>query len=169
MTRSRIRRLALWVASPLVALAGVSLVADHAPALALINESPSLPLGLYTRTVTSEPARGDVVALAQPPSTRPYLGHLGMPSDVKLLKRVAAVGGDRVCAAAGKVTTRRRDVPVLARDRRGATLPAWQECRVLRADELFVLGDTPGSFDSRYFGPIRRAQVDGVYRETLTW
>jgi len=39
----------------------------------------------------------------------------------------------------------------------------------LRTDELFVLGDTPGSFDSRYFGPIRRAQVEGVYRETLTW
>ncbi len=169
MTRARMRPLLLWVAVPVAVLAGISLAAEHAPALALINESPSLPLGVYTRTVTLEPARGDVVALAQPSSTRPYLGGLGMPSDVKLLKRVAAVGGDRVCAAAGMITTPRHEVPVLTRDRRGAALPAWRECRVLRADELFVLGDTPGSFDSRYFGPIRRAQVDGVYRETLTW
>jgi conjugative transfer signal peptidase TraF len=169
MTSARMRPLMLWVAAPVAVLAGISLAAERVPSLALINESPSLPLGVYMRTVTSEPARGDVVALTQPPSTRPYLGGLGMPSDVKLLKRVAAVGGDRVCAAAGTVTTPRREVPILARDRRGAALASWRECRVLRADELFVLGDTPGSFDSRYFGPVRRAQVDGVYRETLTW
>jgi conjugative transfer signal peptidase TraF len=159
----------LWVAAPVAVLAGISLAAERVPSLALINESPSLPLGVYTRTVTSEPARGDVVALGQPPSTRLYLRGLGMPSDVKLLKRVAAVGGDRVCSTTGTIQTPLREVPVLALDRRGATLPAWRECRVLRTDELFVLGDTPGSFDSRYFGPIRRAQVEGVYRETLTW
>ncbi|PZO03156.1 MAG: conjugal transfer protein [Alphaproteobacteria bacterium] len=169
MTPARIRRLSLWVAVPVTLLAGIALAAQRVPALALINESPSLPLGVYTRTVKSEPARGDVVALSQPPSTRPYLRGLGMPSDVKLLKRVAAVGGDRVCETAGKVATPLREVPVMARDRRGVAVPAWRECRVLRADELFVLGDTPGSFDSRYFGPIHRAQVDGVYRETLTW
>lgn len=26
-----------------------------------------------------------------------------------------------------------------------------------------------GSFDSRYFGPIRRDDVEGVFRESLTW
>ena len=169
MTRPRIRRLFLWVAMPASVLAGISLAADRAPALALINESPSLPLGLYARTGAREATRGDVVALAPPSSVRVYLRGLGMPSDMQLLKRVAAVGGERVCATAGTLTTPRREVPVMARDRRGAALPAWRDCRVLRADELFVLGDTPGSFDSRYFGPVRRAQVDGVYRETLTW
>ena len=52
---------------------------------------------------------------------------------------------------------------------RGAALPAWRECRILAPDEVFLLGDTPGSFDSRYFGPVRRSDVVGVYREVLTW
>jgi len=39
-------------------------------------------------------------------------------------------------------------------------LPIWQDCRRLAADELFI----PTSFDGRYYGPIERARVVGVYR-----
>lgn len=138
------------------------------PALALINESPSLPRGLYLRAgMRIEP--GAVVAVPQPWTARPYLERLGMPGDVLLLKRVAAIGGDRVCAAEGGVRTPGRHTRAPDRDRRGAVLPAWRECRVLATDEVFLLGDTPGSFDSRYFGPVRRSDVVGVYREILTW
>lgn len=55
------------------------------------------------------------------------------------------------------------------RDRRGASLPAWRGCRTLAADELLLLGDTATSFDGRYFGPVRRAEVEGIYREVLQW
>ena len=48
-----------------------------------------------------------------------------MPAEVKLIKRVAAVGGDRVCAEEGAVRTPSRVSPVLARDRRGVALPTW--------------------------------------------
>ncbi|OYW37144.1 MAG: peptidase S26 family protein [Brevundimonas sp. 12-68-7] len=143
--------------------------ADRAPDLALVNESPSLPEGLYVRQADARIAHGSVVAIAQPSSIRPYLARLGMPAEVKLIKRVAAVGGERVCAEEGAVRTPFRVSPVLAHDRRGVALPVWRGCRTLGPDELFLLGDTPGSFDSRYFGPVRRAEVDGVYKETLTW
>jgi type IV secretory pathway protease TraF len=142
--------------------------AGERPALALINESPSLPRGLYLRAGMSiEP--GAVVAVPQPWTVRPYLERMGMPGDVLLLKRVAAIGGDRVCAADGGVQTPGRRTRALDRDRRGAVLPVWRGCRLMAADEVFLLGDTTGSFDSRYFGPVRRSDVVGVYREVLTW
>ncbi|WP_309630136.1 S26 family signal peptidase [Brevundimonas sp.] len=144
-------------------------VADRTPALALVNESPSLPRGLYLREIGAAPERGATVALPQPPAARAYLGALGMPPQVLLIKRVAAIEGDLVCRERAAVTAAGRTAPVVERDRRGGTLPQWRGCRRLGRGELFVLGDTPGSFDSRYFGPVEVEDLDGVFREILTW
>ena len=92
-----------------------------------------------------------------------------MPADVLLLKRVAAVGGDAVCEADGLLRTPDRTVRVRERDRVGLGLPRWTGCRRLGPGELFVLGDTETSFDSRYFGPVRVEQLTGVYREGVRW
>ena len=157
-----------WAPISGVAFAAVATIGLEGPALVLINESPSLPRGLYLRT--GPPIeRGAVVAIAQPAAARAYLMRLGMPGDVLLLKRVAAVEGDRVCAWPGTVRMPGREVRRLDRDRQGKALPAWRECRLMARDELFLLGDTPGSFDSRYFGAVRRAEAKGVYQEVLTW
>lgn len=168
MTDQRIAR--RWKAGAMSI--GVFLAATAAgrerPAPALINESPSLPRGLYLR-IGAAIELGAVVAVPQPAAVRPYLKRLGVPGDVVLLKRVAAVGGEPVCAVGGAVRTPGRRASALERDRQGAILPAWRECRMLAPDEVFLLGDTPGSFDSRYFGPVRRSDVVGVYREILTW
>lgn len=146
-----------------------SLILDHAPALALVNESPSLPTGVYIRVPGAVPERAAIVAVPQPASGRAYLAGLGMPSDVLLIKRVAATGGQVVCRHGGSLSTPGRTVEVKDRDRRGVRLPVWHGCRRLAADELFLLGDTASSFDSRYFGPVRRDQVQGVFAEGLTW
>jgi len=151
-----------------VASAAVVGIGFDGPALALVNESPSLPRGLYLR-IGATVERGAVVAIIQPAAVRSYLMRLGMPGDVLLLKRVAAVEGDLVCAGFGIVRTPGRQVQTLDRDRQGAALPVWRDCRRLARDELFLLGDTPGSFDSRYFGPVLRGEAVGVYREVLTW
>lgn len=167
MTSKRAGRWRATVSAVGAILASMA-VGGERPTLALINESPSLPRGLYLRSgVAITP--GAVVALPQPVSARPYLERLGMPEDVLLLKRVAAIGGEGVCAADGMVVTHDRRVRTLGRDSRGAVLLVWRGCRLLAADEFFLLGDTPGSFDSRYFGPVRRSDVAGVYRKVLTW
>ncbi|MDI1326973.1 MAG: S26 family signal peptidase [Brevundimonas sp.] len=150
-------------------LASAASVADRTPALALVNESPSLPRGVYLRRAAAEPEPGGVVAIPQPAAARPYLAALRMPPDVLLIKRVAAAGGDTVCRQEDRLVTPRRTVVVHERDRRGVILPAWRGCRRLGPQELFLLGDTPSSFDSRYFGPVHLSQVTGVYRELLTW
>jgi conjugative transfer signal peptidase TraF len=169
MTGAANRSVWVCLAVSLAALGGLAGFARVAPSVALINESPSLPRGLYVRQPQADVTRGRIVAVPQPAPARPYLASLGMPGEVALIKRVAAVGGDRVCVAGGRVWTPDGDRPVRRRDRRGAALPTWEECRRLAAHEIFLLGDTAGSFDSRYFGPVDRAVVIGAYREMVTW
>jgi len=148
---------------------GGNLLAPEGPAMALINESPSVPRGVYVRAGGAAVARGDMVALPQPAGVRGYLAGLGMPPDVRLLKRVAAVEHDPVCRTGDRLIVAGRSVAVRSRDGRGTPLPGWRGCRRLSAGEVFLLGDTSGSFDSRYFGPVRVSDLDGVFREFLTW
>ena len=163
------RRSTVAVTVAILCCAAAAAVADHAPAIALVNESPSLPRGLYLRRPATTPDIGAVVAVPQPVAGRPYLAGLGMPPEILLIKRVAAVGGDTVCREGDRVRTPRRTVLALTRDRHGAVLPRWDGCRVLATDELFLLGETAFSFDSRYFGPVSRTQIEGVYREVVGW
>jgi type IV secretory pathway protease TraF len=138
------------------------------PAPWLINETPSLPRGLYLRS-PAPPAPGTVVAVAPPHAVRAYLESLGAPANARLLKRVAAGPGETVCREGGRLTWPRGGVVALDHDRRGRALPAWRGCRRLAADERLVLGDSAASFDSRYFGPVRLAAVEGVYKEAWRW
>lgn len=173
MTRSiperRTSGLLLRTAAPVAALALIGGLASGSRDLVLVNESPSLPRGLYVRLPGARPETGSIVALPQPEAVRPYLSRLGMPAETRLIKRVAAAADDPVCAHPGGVGLRDRSVPRLATDRLGRPLPQWRGCRRLGARELFLLGDTPTSFDSRYFGPADRAAIDGVYRSLMTW
>jgi type IV secretory pathway protease TraF len=153
------------------AIAGLAAMtlAARAPKLVLVNESPSLPRGLYARALRGEVVRGAIVAIPQPVVARPYLASLGFPEQVRLLKRVGAASGDAVCASPGVLTLPGRILVVRDHDRFGAALPVWRGCRRLATDELFLLGDTANSFDSRYFGPAPRAQVEGVFRKVAAW
>lgn len=144
-------------------------VAGAMPTLALVNETRSLPRGLYLRRFGEEIRRGATAAANQPEAARGYLGSLAAPADMLLLKRVAAIGGDLVCSTDGRVSTPAGDVGVLAQDRRGAVLKAWTDCRRLEADEVFLLGETEDSFDSRYFGPVNRSELRGAFRVVVTW
>lgn len=169
MTRLFTRRGWLALIGALGAVMTLPLVAARLPEIILVNESRSLPRGLYVRRFNASPDRGRLVAFVQPEAARSYLAGLGAPPDMMLLKRVAAVGGDHVC--------RRRDglhapgvrAPVMRHDRAGAPLPGWTECRFLKADEIFLLGDTAESFDSRYFGPVRLRDTKGVFARAATW
>lgn len=161
---SRVGR-GLLLTAPVLALFGAALaVRANAGPLLLQNVTPSLPLGLYLRTPDA-PKTGIIIAVRQPEPARGYLRDLGYPPDALLLKRVAAGPGDRACRLGDRVVVARRFVGAFDHDSKGQRLPVWRECRALRQDELFLLGDTAGSFDSRYFGPVKRSEVVGVYRK----
>jgi conjugative transfer signal peptidase TraF len=134
------------------------------------NVSNSAPVGLYFVAPASEPVRGDMV-LSQMPSGWRQLASARryLPANVPLLKRVAAIPGDTICARDHQIwingySTARR----LAKDRLGRPMLAWSGCRTLGRDELFLLmADSAASFDGRYFGPTARTDIIG--RAHLLW
>lgn len=160
--------------SPVWGLAILSaLVAAHGSAEAsrplVISETASLPRGLYVRVPGGELRSGSLVVATPPSAARAYLDSLGVRREARLLKRVAATRGEWVCARRDRVEARERTVPVRDRDRAGRDLPRWSGCRPLLSGEIFLLGDSPDSFDSRYFGPVSEREVTGPYRELVTW
>ena len=52
-------------------------------------------------------------------------------------------------------------------DTLGREMPAWEGCKVLRADEVFLLNPHPRSIDGRYFGPTKVDDLGGVL--VLLW
>jgi len=139
--------------------------------LAIINETPSMQKGLYVRIDDAHDLkRGEIVALPLPKNAKDYLvGKLGYPADTLLIKRVAALPGDEVCRQAGKLTVAGKTLQAKDRDRHDNALPDWQGCHKLSNEGIFIQGDHPGSFDSRYFGPVSRHALSGTYRQVLSW
>jgi len=126
------------------------------------NASASVPVGAYW-LVSSEAARGDLVLAEPPREARRLAAARGyLPERVPLVKRLAALGGDRVCGdGVGVEINGARVAQRLAADSQGRPLPAWDGCRALKDDEVFLLTEAPDSFDSRYFGPVHRSALIG--------
>ena len=133
-----------------------------APPQLMWNATSSVPIGLYRLVPPADPRIGDLVVVAPPPHLAALLSARGLlPSGVPLLKPVAALPGATVCRRGGMVTIDGVGIGMAReRDPLGRPLPRWSGCRHLGADELFVMNaKVPGSFDGRYFGPTRRADI----------
>ena len=145
----------------------------HAPVARIVyNPSDSVPRGwyrigppdsLHVGSLVLAPLPVDAAALA---AQRDYL-----PDDIPLLKRIGARSPQQVCIQDHIVSI---DGVVIATalvvDGHGRSLPAWEHCRPLFDDELFLLSTTnPASFDSRYFGPIAVTAVIGSAQPLWTW
>ncbi len=141
----------------------------HAPQL-VWNASASAPIGLY-RVLDRPPRLNDLVLVRTPKSVAVLAAARGyLPMGVPLVKRVAAMAGDHVCTRGDAVIIDRAATALrVAFDRQGRALPYWEDCRSLRAGELFLLmRDAPYSFDSRYFGPVPSSSIIGVLRPLWT-
>jgi len=133
--------------------------------LLIYNNTPSEPLGFYIRTARA-PRLGALAAFRAPASAFPYADH-AMPQlhHEPILKRLAAGPGERVCTTGGHLVINGRTLGLIVQtDLKGRALPHWTACRTLGAQEFFALSlRVPNSFDSRYFGPVRRTDILGVY------
>jgi conjugative transfer signal peptidase TraF len=138
----------------------------------LYNPSPSVSEGWYA-IVPARDVRVGTLVIARLPARTAYLadrrGYL--PMTVPIIKRVAAAGGHHVCAWSGMVFIDGQSVArTLIVDGADRPLSAWPHCRTLAADEFFLLGEgSPDSFDSRYFGPVRRTAILGRAIPVWTW
>jgi conjugative transfer signal peptidase TraF len=130
-----------------------------------VNTTGSMPMGLY-RLAPGLLKRGDIVEYclegkyARLARERGYLGDGLCPNGLTpLLKRVAGVAGDEVLP---------ETLGILATDSKGRPMRSALDSGIIPEGKALLLGESPGSFDGRYFGlvPIYRLQrVEQVW----TW
>jgi type IV secretory pathway protease TraF len=145
-----------------VAVLAIGMLAGRvvsAPLLVVHNPSPSMPLGWYLR-VPLEPAVGRIVVIKPPAAA---VAH-GWPSDILLIKPIAAMAGDHVCLR-GRTNVLINSTPVAPM----RPVPYWEGCRTLTANELFLFAPARiDSIDGRVFGPVSRDAVIGVFTPIWT-
>lgn len=150
-------------------IGGLSLL-PIAPKL-IWNASASVPIGLYTVDTDHPLEITDLVAVRAPEPLAGFMEERGyLPRGVPLLKRVAALPRQEVCRDGSSISV--DGIPMaeaLDNDRARRPLPAWQGCRRVADGEIFLLNwDVRDSFDSRYFGPVRKSSVIGRAVPLLT-
>jgi conjugative transfer signal peptidase TraF len=152
-----------------ITLLGLTMAFPPAPRL-VWNASASAPIGLYAVTPGAPVDPGDMVIAKVPDRWRMMAAQRRyIPANVPLVKRVAAVAGDEVCALGdeifinGRWLAERRHV-----DAQGRPMPWWNGCLRLRGRQLLLLmSNSPASFDGRYFGVTEGGLVVGKAR--LLW
>lgn len=159
-----------FILAGVVATATLATLAIPVSRYILWNATASVPTGLYVVRGKASLHVGERVAIEPPPELRRLLAERRyLPANLPLLKRVAAIRGQRVCRFAQSVTIDSELVGIARdRDRSKRSLPAWAGCHVLRTGELFLMNPAaPDGFDGRYFGPLGLDTVIG--RATPVW
>jgi conjugative transfer signal peptidase TraF len=144
-----------------------------------INLTPSQPIGIWRIVPEGRPVgHGDVVFACPPMNPvmiearrRGYLRSGLCPGGVApVIKTVVAVAGQSVSIGEvividGGVLAHSR---LLGSDVKGRSLAA-DPGGVLPAGFVHLHSDYPGSFDSRYFGPVARTNILGRAQEVWTF
>lgn len=161
------------IALGLIALTALAAPAWLSPGVRIVyNASDSAPRGWYRITRASALRAGEDVLALLPGTAATLAAQRGyLPLRVPVLKRIAAVSSQWVCVHDGLVSIDGVVVAVaLPADGQDRKLSAWDECRHLSGDELFLLGvASAASFDSRYFGPVAASSVIGHAQPLWTW
>jgi conjugative transfer signal peptidase TraF len=143
-----------------------------------LNMTPSFPVGLWRiDAMQREPNVGDVVFIC-PPNTpafdlalvRGYLPRgLCKGGTGPLIKTVAGLAGQEIVVDdrvhIDGVLLEHSDLRAV--DIEGRMLPAFSG-GVVPAGTVFLHSKFPGSYDSRYFGPVPTAGILGLARPILT-
>jgi conjugative transfer signal peptidase TraF len=139
-----------------------------------VNVTSSYPLGVWRLEANRSISQGSLVLLCPPDTPRfqeakgfGVLRAGGCPGGyAPLLKRLAARPGDFVEVEEEGVSVNGRLIPnsrPLQHDSRGRSLPQTGEWGWVPEGEAWFLSDfNPRSFDSRYFGPVSMAHIQGT-------
>lgn len=134
-----------------------------------INTSCSLPYGLYLSLPADKPQRGDLILLcldgrhAELAKKRNYIAKGSCPrQSAPLGKYVQALEGDAVSIKNAEVYVNNRYIEkskILKQDLLGNELTGELQAKTLMQDEYLVMNNKENSFDSRYFGTIKKGQI----------
>jgi conjugative transfer signal peptidase TraF len=139
----------------------------------VLNDSPSVPRGLYWIRLGAEAVERGEYVMFLPPDTAATLiyGRGWLPNSMPLLKPVGGVEGDRYCVTGDRFIVNDIDAgPVYFVDARGLPLPQMRGCRrVGHREFLPVSSYLDRSFDGRYMGAVPTANVLGSGHPLLTF
>ncbi|MBY5378955.1 conjugative transfer signal peptidase TraF [Rhizobium leguminosarum] len=172
------QRRAIGVLS-MAAVATILLVVTAVAGGYRINLTPSEPLGLWRIIPLHRPAAVDDILFICPPDTaamraaraRGYLRSGSCPGGVApLIKTVIAVAGQHVdIGVSVSVDGRRVSSSSLAlRDGKGRPLAPFPS-GIVPPGYVFLHSAFPGSYDSRYFGPVPASGILGLAQEVFTY
>lgn len=148
-----------------------------------VVETPSVPPGIWQVTGLKGALRRGQFVWVCPPDTgvfklareRKYIpGGLCPGSYMPLIKPIVAISGDIVALSKTGVGVNNRliinSAPLL-KDDQGAPMPVYQAgtYKVAPGFIWLVSHYHPKSFDSRYFGPVRMSQIQGIARPIWVW
>lgn len=159
------RLMPLFSALILIAILTIGTFLLHSFGYSVVySGSISMPRGFYAVTPVGEIQRGDIVLFHAPESAAQLIrqNHWG-PRSGLLLKHVVGLPGDSVCERGGTLWLNGQSiVPVYRFYAPGKELPHASFCGRLAFDQYLLLSKTIArSFDSRYFGPIKRENILG--------
>jgi conjugative transfer signal peptidase TraF len=163
----------------MAAVAAILLVVTAVAGGYRINLTPSEPLGLWRIVPLYRPLAIDDLVFICPPETaemvkaraRGYLRSGSCPGGVApLIKTVIAVAGQHVeIGASVNVDGREVSSSSLAqRDGKGRPLTPFPS-GIVPPGYVFLLSAFPGSYDSRYFGPVPASGILRLAQEVLTY
>ncbi|UWU19258.1 conjugative transfer signal peptidase TraF (plasmid) [Rhizobium sullae] len=163
----------------MAAVAAILLVVTAVAGGYRINLTPSEPLGLWRIAPLYRPAAIDDLVFICPPETaamraaraRGYLRSGSCPGSVApLIKTVIAVAGQHVeIGVSLSVDGRGVSSSSLAlRDGKGRPLTPFPSS-IVPPGYVFLHSAFPGSYDSRYFGPVPISGILGLAQEVFTY
>lgn len=146
-----------WAAFTVMMLIGLPSL-EFLGEIIFLNQTASMPTGIYIESSSDKFEIGDVIVF------------YSEAKKSNLLKYIAGYEGHEYCLdfentlwvnsfpLAQKNTTKYHE-----------EMPTQSFCQTLKKDELLVLGEHPDSYDSRYFGPIKRQQIIAQVELALEW
>lgn len=123
-----------------------------------LNQTASMPTGIYIKKSKDKLEIGDIIVF------------YSKETKSNLLKYVAGYDGYEYCLDFEN-TLWGNSFPLAQKNiaKFHEEKPTQSLCKTLKKDELLVLGEHPDSYDSRYFGPIKRQQVIAQVELALEW
>lgn len=154
----------------IVIIAGIGLVLIALRGTIAINISESLPVGIYLQKGSEDVKRGDIVLfystrINQDAAERGYIR-----KGSKLGKRVVAIEGDHL--QTGKKTIIKGQVistKIQLKDSQNRPMEIFEYQGKVPPGHIFVIGDTPGSYDSRYYGFVQKSDIQKKLKPIFVW
>lgn len=148
--------------STILCICGVFGTAYYCSQNLLINPSNSIETGIYRNTLINNFSKGNYVSYKPSSKFQKYIeanyNLKKKAKEVTVLKKIVAAEGDVIEIKDYNIYINGEKMGKIVK-LKGLTENLANSRKVLSKDEFFLMGETPDSFDSRYFGTVKRKEI----------